>query len=157
MLHHSRATASMLSTSATPHVISPAPWFIHVSRGADVGWCRKKRALINAYGEVKAEDENKIQRSTVLIDKAGKIAAVWFPVRLSCYPEVAGRGGARAFAKGYILRERARAGGRKLVRASCRRRLRSLRGAFQGAHIWTVGQTAVRQTFASFRGEGVEE
>ncbi|CAM9444632.1 unnamed protein product [Ascophyllum nodosum] len=38
------------------------------------------KALINAYGAVKAEDENKIQRSTVLIDKAGKIAAVWFPV-----------------------------------------------------------------------------
>lgn len=39
-----------------------------------------KRELINAYGAVKAEDESKIQRSTVLIDKEGKIAAVWFPV-----------------------------------------------------------------------------
>lgn len=39
------------------------------------------RSLINAYGAMKAEDENKIQRSTVVIDKEGKVAAVWNPVR----------------------------------------------------------------------------
>ncbi|CAB1096605.1 unnamed protein product [Ectocarpus sp. CCAP 1310/34] len=38
------------------------------------------KSLINAYGAMKAEDENKIQRSTVVIDKEGKVAAVWNPV-----------------------------------------------------------------------------
>ncbi|CAN0508662.1 unnamed protein product, partial [Ectocarpus sp. 8 AP-2014] len=39
-----------------------------------------EKSLINAYGAMKAEDENKIQRSTVVIDKEGKVAAVWNPV-----------------------------------------------------------------------------
>eukprot|EP00904_Undaria_pinnatifida_P012724 jgi/Undpi1/8582/HiC_scaffold_25.g11047.m1 len=38
------------------------------------------RDLINSYGAVKEEDAAKIQRSTVLIDKEGKVAAVWNPV-----------------------------------------------------------------------------
>ena len=46
------------------------------------------RDLINSYGAVKEEDAAKIQRSTVLIDKEGKVAAVWNPVRER-------RGGAR--------------------------------------------------------------
>ena len=36
------------------------------------------RSLIKAYGAAKTED--KIQRSTVLVDKEGKVAAVWNPV-----------------------------------------------------------------------------
>ncbi|CAM9122746.1 unnamed protein product, partial [Hapterophycus canaliculatus] len=39
------------------------------------------KSLVNAYGAVKAENDSKIQRSTVLIDKEGKVAAVWNPVR----------------------------------------------------------------------------
>ncbi|CAN0365582.1 unnamed protein product, partial [Ectocarpus sp. 13 AM-2016] len=36
------------------------------------------RSLIKSYGASKASD--KIQRSTVLVDKGGKVAAVWNPV-----------------------------------------------------------------------------
>lgn len=39
----------------------------------------KIRSLIKSYGASKAGD--KIQRSTVLIDKEGRVAAVWNPVR----------------------------------------------------------------------------
>eukprot|EP00752_Nemacystus_decipiens_P008053 g7197.t1 len=38
------------------------------------------KSLINAYGAKKADNENKIQRSTVVIDKEGKIAALWSTV-----------------------------------------------------------------------------
>ncbi|CAN0201229.1 unnamed protein product [Scytosiphon promiscuus] len=38
------------------------------------------KSLVNAYGAVKAEDGSRIQRSTVVIDKEGKVAAVWSPV-----------------------------------------------------------------------------
>ncbi|CAN0356377.1 unnamed protein product, partial [Hapterophycus canaliculatus] len=37
------------------------------------------RSLIKSYGASKAGD--KIQRSTVLVDKDGKVVAVWNPVR----------------------------------------------------------------------------
>lgn len=57
--------------------MSPSPWFVW---GCAVEPSTVNRELISAYGAVKAEDESKIQRSTVLIDKEGKIAAVWFPV-----------------------------------------------------------------------------
>lgn len=46
---------------------------------------RPSRSLIKAYGASKAGD--KIQRSTVLVDKEGKVTAVWNPVR----EETAGR------------------------------------------------------------------
>ncbi|CAN0101555.1 unnamed protein product [Pylaiella littoralis] len=35
------------------------------------------KSLINAYGAKKGEDGGQIQRSTVVIDKQGKVAAVW--------------------------------------------------------------------------------
>lgn len=47
----------------------------------ELGFRAFPRSLINAYGAKKAENEEKIQRSTVVIDKAGKIAAVWGTVR----------------------------------------------------------------------------
>lgn len=38
------------------------------------------RDLVKSYGAVKAEDDTKIQRSTVLVDKEGRVVAVWNPV-----------------------------------------------------------------------------
>lgn len=76
---YSEVCASLLY----PRCFNPGYHCVVLSFVVVMGHCEKNdRALIKAYGATKEGKEDAIQRSTVLVDKQGKVAAVWNPVSL---------------------------------------------------------------------------